>query len=95
MQLDFESADLIAALRVQDALVQFPALQGDSVEQTALTLGEADKIDAATARYLVRNAHRFLMLPAPQYFGAKWHVAANAVSDPTIPFAAMSSAPPT
>jgi hypothetical protein len=86
LQLDHESADLIAANAVQQVLALYPSCLATTVESTLRELIDAHKLDDRTASYVVRNSHRFCLLPAPRYFDAKWHAEAERLSESMNPF---------
>jgi hypothetical protein len=86
LQLDHESADLIAANAVQQVLALFPNCLATTVESTLRELIDSHKLDDRTASYVLRNAHRFCLLPPPRYFDAKWHAEAEHLFDSMNPF---------
>ena len=71
MQLDHESADLVAANSIRETLELHPSFRSETVERTVFALRDANKIGATTASYIIRNSRRFVMLPPPRYFGAR------------------------
>lgn len=94
LQLDHESADLIAANAVQQLLALYPSCLATTVESTLRELIEARKIDDRTASYVVRNSHRFCLVPPPRYFDAKWHVEAERLSESLNPFGTHTAGSP-
>ena len=77
--LDLETADYIIATVIRDALVRDPACHSVNVERTIRILFERSLIALGPACYVTLNADRFCSLPAPLYFDAKWHAAADSL----------------
>ena len=88
LTLDRETADLIATNSVRDALRIRPDLHAQTVELVLDGLLNARAIDWTTASYVLRNADRFLVLPPPEFFDAKWRIDVDLKVHSAAPFAA-------
>ncbi|MEO6005757.1 MAG: hypothetical protein ABIZ04_18825 [Opitutus sp.] len=84
MQLDHESADLIAANSIRETLALHPNYLSETVERTVFALQDANKIGAATASYVIRNSRRFVLLPAPRFFSARCFAPVTATESPRL-----------
>ncbi|MEO6001656.1 MAG: hypothetical protein ABIZ04_17010 [Opitutus sp.] len=75
-RLDQETADLIAAKAVREALKVWPDSAFASVEDAVAGLFRAGRLDAQTAAYVLKNVDRFRLCPPPRWFDATWYLAA-------------------
>jgi hypothetical protein len=91
LQLDLETADIIAARGVQRALAFYPGYLSETVELTVVALLAADKIDMQVASYVIHNSDRFTLMPPPLYLDAKWHVEADVIANSAHPFGTAQS----
>ncbi len=73
-RLDQETADLIAAKTVREALIASPSLSRQSVLETIETLFTEGQIDQKVAGYVLKNEDRFAIVPPPRWFDARWYV---------------------
>lgn len=74
LPLDSETADLIAARTIREALQAAPLCHFVGVEATIEHLLSSGQIDSKLASYVLANAGRFCTLPPPRYFAAMWDV---------------------
>ena len=70
--LDKETADLIAAKKIREALTANPSLARQSVLDTIEILFTEGQIDEKTAGYVLKNEDRFKISPPPRWFDARW-----------------------
>jgi hypothetical protein len=77
IQLDQETADLIAATRLRDALATYPERSWISVEDAVVDALNDCRIDDATARYVLKHGNRFVLCPSPVFVDALWHAGPN------------------
>lgn len=73
-RLDQETADLIAAKTVREALVANPSLGRQSVLETIESLFTEGQIDQKIAAYILKNEDRFAVAPSPRWFDARWYI---------------------
>lgn len=73
-QLDPETADLIAARAVKEALMASPSLARQSVLETIETLFTEGLINEKIAAYVLKHEDRFKISPPPRWFDARWYV---------------------
>jgi hypothetical protein len=79
IQLDQETADLIAATRLREALVTYGHRSWISVEEAVLDALNDGRVDETTARYFLKHGNRFVICPAPVFVDALWHSGPNLI----------------